>query len=353
MQLLQHLAQPVRARDAHVARVPDPALQALSPAAPLRALVAERARVGGLGAVFALGDGLDALTFSPTLYLIESAASVAQLAHRWSALERAWGVRHQTRFALDGAGALRLAAQPYAGALAPASQTVMITGVLAALLRRMGHGELVVAARAARGPWRELACDAHWLGPASLAEPPVALRLAWSRRTAPAPSARQTLNPPSAADDPVAATLAAIAREPHAPWTPQGLAHATRQSVRTLQRRLAAHGTTASALARRVRMCDATVAIAGSLAAAHRDRARVRVQRRGPPGARAPRRVGHAAERVPARSRTRANAPTARCRCGRRLARRFKPAARPAARVSATHRRATMPLAAERHAPSV
>ncbi|WP_437670741.1 helix-turn-helix transcriptional regulator [Sorangium sp. So ce131] len=42
-------------------------------------------------------------------------------------------------------------------------------------------------------------------------------------------------------------------------------AHATRQSVRTLQRRLAAHGTTASALARRVRMRDATVAIASSL----------------------------------------------------------------------------------------
>ncbi|WP_437940338.1 helix-turn-helix transcriptional regulator [Sorangium sp. So ce341] len=264
LQLL-HLAQRVRPRDAHVARAPDPALQALSPAAPLRALVAERARVGGLGAVFALGDGLDALTFSPTLYLLESAASVAQLAHRWSALERAWGVRHQTRFALDGAGALQLAAQPYAGALAPASQTVMITGVLAALLRRMGHGELVVAARAARGPWRELACDARWLGPASLAEPPVALRLAWSRRTAPVPSARLTLHPPSAADDPVAATLAAIEREPHAPWTPQGLAHATRQSVRTLQRRLAAHGTTASALARRVRARDATVAIAGSL----------------------------------------------------------------------------------------
>ncbi|WP_437676809.1 hypothetical protein [Sorangium sp. So ce131] len=80
LQLL-HLAQRVRPRDADVARAPDPALQALSPAAPLRALVAEHAHVGGLGAVFALGDGLDALTFSPTLYLLESAASVAQLAH--------------------------------------------------------------------------------------------------------------------------------------------------------------------------------------------------------------------------------------------------------------------------------
>ncbi|WP_437572408.1 hypothetical protein [Sorangium sp. So ce542] len=81
LQLL-HLAQRVRARDAHVARASDAALQALGPAAPPRALVAERARVGGLGAVFSPGDGLDALTCSPTLYLLES---VAQLAHRRSA----------------------------------------------------------------------------------------------------------------------------------------------------------------------------------------------------------------------------------------------------------------------------
>ncbi|WP_437612522.1 hypothetical protein WMF20_09295 [Sorangium sp. So ce834] len=41
---------------------------------------------------------------------------MAQLARRWSALERAWGVRHKTRFAPDGD--VQLAAQPAANGCA-------------------------------------------------------------------------------------------------------------------------------------------------------------------------------------------------------------------------------------------
>ncbi|APR75725.1 Transcriptional regulator, AraC family protein [Minicystis rosea] len=264
--MLLRLAQCTDAAGARPAHTPDAAVRALHPAAPLRAEVARIARDGGLGAVFAIGDGLDTLTFSPTLYLLESSAEVALLARRWCRLERAWGIQHLTRFELEGTRALRLDASPYRGALAPLSQNVMICGVVAALLRRLGRDQLVASARDERGRWIDLVADTRWVGqPAFTTGSHASFRLAWSREAPPQP-ARLALHRAvaSADDDPIAAVLAAIERDAQTRWTPARLAHATRQSVRTLHRRLATHGTSPGALVRRVRMRAACIAIATS-----------------------------------------------------------------------------------------
>jgi len=247
----------------------DPCLSALRPAADLRGAVARLWHGPGAAAVFGLGLRQAELPFSPALHLLDTSGSVEALARRWRTMELAWGIRNLTCFAPDGVRAVRLDFLPDRGVPAAASQNLVICGAVAGLLRAQGFGGLHLSARS-DGRWGDVADGARWLPPGRLDAD--AFRLAWTGEpSAWTPRLHLLGNTPAAGapagprdGDPVARVAELAARDPSRYRTPADLARAVAWSPRTLDRRMAAHGTSAGRVLRRARLRAACVAFASS-----------------------------------------------------------------------------------------
>jgi AraC-like DNA-binding protein len=264
--VLVQLAHRAVARLGHPTAPPsqETTLTALTEAGVLRAQVAKILGAAGQRAVFAMAEDLPSVPFSPALFLLESSQGVEPLALRWRHLERSWGIQNRTEIRSDGASALRLDCLPYAGTAAPLSQSLMICGALVCLLRGQGYTGLGVAARGPGRTWLELAHDGLWLqAGGSVPEGTAAFRVAWSAEASSWSASRSLLGGHDAhASDTLRAALGALDGAVLEQWSPRRLADATGHSLRTLNRRLQACGTTAGALYRKVRMRAACIQIA-------------------------------------------------------------------------------------------
>jgi AraC-like DNA-binding protein len=258
-------ARPYAAK-ADAARLVEISLSALTAARPLRERVAQIEAVGGQRGVFTIGEELPRLPFSPALYLLETSQSIERLAFRWQELELAWGIPHRTVFRSHGHSALHVDCLPHRGAPPPVRQNLMICGALARLLQGQGYAGLLVSAHDPETGWVDIAHDNDWLiNGSSITEHTTTFRIAWAAEP-PSWSARLFLHNGDPVEAPrfIRDVIAAIDLARLAPWSPSRLASCTNVSLRTLHRRLRAHGISAGALCRKARLRSACQEIANT-----------------------------------------------------------------------------------------
>jgi AraC-like DNA-binding protein len=231
--------------------------RATTPLEPKRALLEATAARHGLLPLLRVGEGIGRLPPDPVLGALLAARGPADAVARWQRLERFLHSRHRV---------LTVAAEPrrlvlrHAGPPAEAppmpSEDALILGILAALAWLSGATGLS-AAFVMEGS------DMPILGPDGWVEPPP-LRdtglwaIAWEEETAPAPL------PAATGDDLVACIRALIAADLGRAWSLGDLAVALGVPPRTLQRRLAAAGTSVSDLTAGARVEAAAKMLVGS-----------------------------------------------------------------------------------------
>lgn len=211
------LAMPVPVRgDAHV------------PLADKRAMLLALEAAHGRALLLRLGQAVVDAPEEPTLTALTAACDPADLIARWQRLERYVHSRHRVRVRDAGPGHLRLAHVSLHPAEPPLpAEDLLVWGLLIGLLRRLGTAGL------------EADVDLH--APAEMA-------LCWT------PSPWPVAEPPPSDAATLAAVQAALGADPAAPWTLARLARQLNLAPRSLQRRLAAVGSSFSAQWMQVRL---------------------------------------------------------------------------------------------------
>lgn len=202
--------------------------QALVPLQDKRALLASLMQQYGPQVLLAIGDAVLGAPDEPTLTALILARDPADLLARWQRLERFVHARHRTRVLGAGPGWLRLQHVSLVPGQPPwPAEDLLVWGLLRGLMQRIGAGELRCEVDAgdsacAHFRWRPARADA----------------------------------PPTAPVDALHAARAALAADVAAPWTLARLADTLGLSPRSLQRRLAAEGSSFSALWTAVRLAQ-------------------------------------------------------------------------------------------------
>jgi AraC-like DNA-binding protein len=203
-------------------------VQALVPLQDKRALLTTLMQQHGPGVLLALGDAVLDAPDEPTLTALVLARDPADLLARWQRLERFVHSRHRTRVLAVGPGRLRLqhvSLQP--GQPPWPAEDLLVWGLLRGLMQRIG----AVGLQCVVDPQDSACATYHWR-PA----------LTTARHTTPV--------------DALQAARAALAADVAAPWTLARLADALGLAPRSLQRRLAAEGSSFSALWTAVRLAQ-------------------------------------------------------------------------------------------------
>lgn len=228
------------------------------PLADKRALLDALAAAHGPLAVLRLGEGAHDLHDDPAAEALAAAHDLPDLVQRWQRLERYVHTRHRVQVLATAPGALRLrhvALPPYPPP--KPAEDLLVLGLLVALAARIGVPGL--AARCgpwlwAEGTWRAEPRGNAAAGAAATAD----WQLAWQPGPAPAPP------PPADGEALLQRLQAAVARDLARRWTLPALAQAAGCGPRSLQRRLAAAGTTPAALVATQRVAAAARLLARS-----------------------------------------------------------------------------------------
>ncbi len=225
--------------------LPDALRQGQVDAGLKRRLLDHALAQAGPAALIRAGRGICRQGFAPPLLVLLRAADPAALAAQWMRLERYFHARNRTRLVL--AAPASLAAErwcvPGGGqASQPArSENLLIQGLLWGLLERFGCRDVQVEPGSDDTRWQY-----HWRGLARPAETALA-------QLDPLPLDPLALDPLPLG--PRAQKLARhLARDPAHGWRLQDAAGALRQSPRSLQRALAADGTSFQGLLRGLRI---------------------------------------------------------------------------------------------------
>ncbi|MBT9487466.1 MAG: helix-turn-helix transcriptional regulator [Rubrivivax sp.] len=207
------------------AREPAPALVPLQ---DKRALLTALMQQHCPAVLLRIGDAVLDAPDEPTLTALTLAPDPADLLARWQRLERFVHSRHRTRVLDTGPGRLRLQHVSLVPGQAPwPAEDLLVWGLLRGLMQRIGAQALRCDVDA-----QDSACASyHWC-----------------------PALTPTLHEPPA--DALQAARAALAADVAAPWTLARLAVALGLSPRSLQRRLAADGSSFSALWTAVRLAQ-------------------------------------------------------------------------------------------------
>ncbi len=193
------------------------------PLADKRALLQALEAAHGRALLLRLGQAVVDAPEEPTLTALIAAQGPADLVARWQRLERYVHSRHRVRVLEVGPGRLRLHHVSLQAAEPPLpAEDLLVWGLLIGLLRRLGTADL------------DAAVDLH---------APAELRLQWAA----APPRPDRAAAPAPGEPTLAAVRAALAADPSAPWSLARLAHGLNLAPRSLQRRLAAAGSSFSA----------------------------------------------------------------------------------------------------------
>lgn len=212
------------------------------PLAGKRALLDTLASTQGPLVLLRLGEGAHDLHDDPAAEALAAACDLPDLVQRWQRLERYVHTRHRVQVlaAAPGALVLRHVALPPHPPPQPA-EDLLVLGLLVALAARIGvpglaarcgpwhwvNGRWQAAAAGAAARWRDATADWH---------------LAWQPGPPPAPPV------PAEGQALLQRLQEVIARDLARRWTLPALAQAAGCAPRSLQRRLAAAGTTPAAL---------------------------------------------------------------------------------------------------------
>lgn len=220
-----------------------------------RALVGAAVAQGGWGVLPQLGLGIEALRGDPVHRALAGAGGPLQLMERWCRLERYIHSRHRITWTPAGAHALDVRHMSLAASKPPLPyEDLVVLGVLAAALRE--DGVRGVRASVAGVPAYPHA-DAQQLGALAEAGRTGAWRLEWTH--APGAVGADGAQDAAGAGDatPVPAVVDAVARLVHTdlmcPQPVEAVAQQLGLSGRSLQRALAQHGTSYSALVTQAR----------------------------------------------------------------------------------------------------
>ena len=198
----------------------------------------------GAASVVAIGRGIDRVPDDPALAILSRAASPSDLFERWRRLERYFHGRHRTRALRETSSSLRVEHYAVTGPSPSEGEDLVVAGLLAALFERIGAKGLTlrVGGRQAIGP-DGIEADLRRSDRTALWD------FSWSTLvpTAPEPSAPAA---PATVDERV---VRLIADDPGRTWRIGAVADALHTSSRSLQRALAARGTSFRTLLRTAR----------------------------------------------------------------------------------------------------
>lgn len=198
------------------------------PLADKRTLLQALEAAHGRALLLRLGQAVVDAPEEPTLTALTAARDPADLVARWQRLERYVHSRHRVCVLHAVPGQLRLAHVSLQPAEPPLpAEDLLVWGLLIGLLQRLGTAGLVSVVDL---------------------QAPAELDLRW------APSPWPAAPPPASDAATLAAVQAALAADPGAPWTLARLARQLNLSPRSLQRRLAAAGSSFSTQCMQVRL---------------------------------------------------------------------------------------------------
>lgn len=198
------------------------------PLADKRTLLLALEAAHGRAMLLRLGQAVVDAPDEPTLTALTAAREPADLVARWQRLERYVHSRHRVRVLHTAPGHLRLAHVSLQPAEPPLpAEDLLVWGLLIGLLQRLGTAGLVA--------------DVDLHAPAEMA-------LRWT------PSPWSAAAPPGSHAATLSAVQATLSADPAAPWTLARLARQLNLAPRSLQRRLAAAGSSFSAQWMQVRL---------------------------------------------------------------------------------------------------
>ncbi len=197
-----------------------------------------------------VGLGLPAFDATPPARLFAAARTPASLFERWLRLERYVHSRHRSRFRADGDRAVRYRHFAARGPAPEAGEDLVVAGLLAALLQRLGAQGVRLTCEAGDGSWPALVDGAAAPGlPANVAGDTDRWRLEWRDVRPPEGGARAPDSLPGRAASGSTLdgrwqrrVLALVAADPVRRLTLAACAGELGLSARSLQRRLGEEG---------------------------------------------------------------------------------------------------------------
>ncbi len=215
-----------------------PPLPARGPHVPLsakRVALAQIAAAQGRRALLGIADALPEMPPEPALRVMRLARGPADLLARWTRLEGFVHSRHRVAWRDDGPAGIALSHRSTRDDAPPtAEESLLVFAVLSVLAESLG---LVAAGPDGAEPWR---LHGRWTEAAGRGAAPD-----WRLQVTPAPPAPRPARSPGGIAD---ACRALVAADPAGRWTVGLLSDVLGIAPRTLQRRLAAEGSSFSTI---------------------------------------------------------------------------------------------------------